>query len=87
MPTSETPEVIARTRTVTAQAVLENRADLRAYPYRHLAILAHRGVGAERVTYAVAAAEVLSQFGWDLVNVSEFAASDLVYAFLRRRDQ
>jgi hypothetical protein len=29
---------------------------------------------------------VLAQFGWDLVTVSECAASNLVYAFMRRRD-
>jgi Tfp pilus assembly ATPase PilU len=78
--------VITRTRTVSAQAVFEGRADLRAYPYRHRAIITQRGVGAERVSYALAAAEVLAQFGWDLVTISEFAASNLVYAFMRRRD-
>ncbi|MEV4196891.1 transcriptional regulator [Micromonospora globbae] len=84
MAAPETPEQIARTRTVTAATVLANGADLRAYPYRLLSVLAH-GVGADRVTQAVAAAEVLERSGWELVTVSEFASSRLVYAIMRRR--
>lgn len=85
MVSRETSDQIARTRTVTAAAVLENRADLRAYPYRHLAVVARHGVGGNAVTEVVAAVEVLTRFGWELVNVAEFGASRMVYAFLRRR--
>lgn len=85
MAVAESPEQIARTRTITAAAILENRADLRTYPHRLLTILSHHGVGADKVTQAVAAAEVLEQFGWELVTIAEFASSRLVYAVLRRR--
>ena len=81
----DTPEAIARLRMVNAEAVLENRVDLRGYPYRNLAIRAQRGFSPERVTTAVAAAEVLDRFGWELLNVAEFGTTRLVYAFLRRR--
>ena len=85
MAVAESPEQIARTRRITAAAILENRADLRTYPHRLRTILSHHGVGADKVTQAVAAAEVLEQFGWELVTIAEFASSRLVYAVLRRR--
>jgi hypothetical protein len=78
------PERILRSRTVPATDVLEGRADLRSYPFRYLAVVANRGVGAEQVTYVLTAVEVLSQSGWKLVTISEFAASRVVYAFVRR---
>ncbi|MGW3855816.1 transcriptional regulator [Micromonospora zamorensis] len=85
MAAAETPEQITRTRTVTARAVLQGQADLRTYPYRLLAVVSHHGLGGGQVTEAVAAAEFLGQFGWDLVNISEFASNRIVYAFLRKR--
>ncbi|WBB69353.1 transcriptional regulator [Micromonospora sp. WMMD812] len=85
MAAAETPEQIARTRTVSAEAVLGNRADLRGYPYRLLSVVSQRGMGGDQVTTAVAAAEVLEAYGWELVTVSEFASSRMVYAILRRR--
>ncbi|TDC38678.1 transcriptional regulator [Micromonospora sp. 15K316] len=85
MATRETPEQVARTRTVTAEAVLTDRADLRGYPHRLLSVVSHRGIGSDQVTQALAAAEVLESFGWELVTVSEFASSRMVYAVLRRR--
>ncbi|MEQ4301168.1 transcriptional regulator [Plantactinospora sp. B6F1] len=85
MPNRETLETIARSRTVSAELVLTNLAELRAYPYRHLAIAARRGVGQEPVTYAMMAAETLAPYGWELLNVAEFGSSRVVYAFLRRR--
>jgi hypothetical protein len=85
MSNRETAEVMARTRIVSAEAVLNHTADLRGYPHRHLAILSHRGVGPERVTYALMAADALDRFGWELLNVAEFGSSKLVHAFLRRR--
>lgn len=81
----DSPESIARRRMVNADAVLANRVDLRGYPYRNLVILSQGGFVSDRVTAAVAAAEVLDRFGWELVNVAEFGSSRLVFAFLRRR--
>ncbi|SCG76882.1 transcriptional regulator [Micromonospora coxensis] len=85
MAAQETPDHIIRTRAVTADAILANRADLRPYPYRLISIVSHRGIGGDQVTQALAAAEVLETFGWQLVSVSEFASSRIVHAIMRRR--
>ena len=82
----ETAEMIARSRMVNARALLEARADLNGYPFRHLTVQCRDGVTAERVTMAAAAAELLAQYGWELVNVGEFGASHIVYVFMRRLD-
>jgi len=39
----------------------------------------------ERVGYVVAAAELLMQYGWDLVNVAECGGSNVACAFMRPR--
>ena len=85
MSLSPTPESIIRSRTVLAKDILDGRVDLRSYPFRYLAVMVNRGVGAEQVTYVLAAVDVLSERGWDLVTVSEFTASRVVFAFVRRR--
>jgi hypothetical protein len=81
----ETAEMIARSRTVSAAALFEGRADLSAYPHQLLAVSSLRGNSPEQVTIAVAAAEYMRQYGWELVNVAEFGNTGMVYAFLRRR--
>ncbi|WP_144122487.1 transcriptional regulator [Catellatospora sichuanensis] len=81
---SETPELVAHKRMISARTVLENRADLRAYPHRHLAIVSQLMAAGEGVTQLLAAVEILDRFGWDLVNVSELTGRQ-VYAFMRRR--
>jgi len=80
-----TPEAISRSRTVLAKDILDGRVDLRPYPFRYLAVVANRGLGVEQVTYVLAAVEALSHNGWELVTVSELAASRIVCAFVRRR--
>lgn len=80
----ETAALIAERRMVTAAAVVEGRADLSSYPFKHLNVHCYnkfRGDGVRLVTTAV---EVLAQYGWELVNLSEFTGNQL-YAFLRRR--
>jgi hypothetical protein len=85
MVNSDIPEVIAQTRMVNAAAVLENRVDLRGYPYRYLTVTAG-GVGpANKITSAVAAAEILDRFGWDLVTISESDRGNTIFAIVRRR--
>lgn len=81
----ETPQQIMRTRTVTAEAVLANRVDLRGYPYRLLSVAVNRGVGADQVTQALAAAEALEATGWQLVTITEIGSNRTVHAILRRR--
>lgn len=81
----ETPEQIVRTRTVTAEAVLGNRIDLRGYPYRLLSVVVNRGIGGDQMTQALAAAEVLETVGWELVTISEIGSNRMLYVVLRRR--
>jgi hypothetical protein len=85
MASSEPPAAMAHMRMIPAEVILGGQVDLRGYPYRHLVIVSQRGVGPERIMYAVAAAETLDRLGWDLVNVAEFTSSHFVYAFMRRR--
>jgi hypothetical protein len=66
----ETPQEIAHKRTVSAEAVLTGRVDLRAYPHRHLTVLATGYNVPAMLTEVMASAEHLSQWGWELVNVA-----------------
>jgi hypothetical protein len=84
MQSNDAPESIAQRRLVDAMAVLENRVDLRGYPHRYLGVASERGRGAERLSYAIAAAEVLSRYGWDLINITEIYDRN-IYALLQRR--
>lgn len=81
---SETPELVAHRHMISARTILENRADLRAYPHRHLAVVSQLMLGGEGITQLLAAVEILDRHGWDLVNVCEMTGRQ-VYAFLRRR--
>jgi hypothetical protein len=66
----ETADKLLRTRTVSAQGLLEGRVDLSRYPFQLLAILSSRGMGGgERLAQLMVATEHLMNFGWDLVNV------------------
>lgn len=82
MPEIETAEMIANRRYVSAQALLEGRADLRSYPYRNLAIHGFIHVMGERVQLLLTAVEMVEQWGWELVTMIEINQS--VYAFMRR---
>ena len=84
MQSNDAPESIAQRRLVDAMAVLENRVDLRGYPHRYLGVASERGRGAQRLSYAIAAAEVLSRYGWDLINITEIYDRN-IYALLQRR--
>jgi predicted ATPase len=85
MPNLETADQIAKTRRVSAEALMEGRADLSQYPFQLLTIQTLRGTGVERVAYAASAAEFLMQYGWDLVNIGGFTESNVVCAVMRRR--
>ncbi|MBO4205245.1 hypothetical protein [Micromonospora echinofusca] len=79
-----TPERLAQTRIISAEAVLRNEIDLRQYPYRHLAVLAHRGLTGSGVTELMTAVDCLAHyFGWELVSVSTVNNAAGLYAFLR----
>ncbi|MGN9811436.1 transcriptional regulator [Micromonospora sp. BQ11] len=81
---AETIETVARTRAVTAAAVLQQQIDLRAYPHRHLAVVAY-AAGGDSISQALAAADHLSYSGWELVNVTQIGSNKTLHAFMRRR--
>jgi hypothetical protein len=76
--------MIARARFVTAHALFEGRADLNGYPFRILGVVSQRGSGMENLSAVLAAAEMLIPYGWELVNVSEFTASNHACAVMQR---
>ncbi|MFI7578318.1 transcriptional regulator [Micromonospora sp. NPDC049497] len=80
----ETIESVARARAITAAAVLHQQVDLRAYPHRHLAVVAY-AAGGDSVSQALAAADHLSYTGWELVNVTQVGSNRALHAFMRRR--
>ncbi len=84
MPSIETADQIAASRRVSAEAVLEGRADLSRYPFQLLTVQTVRGTGVERVAYAASAAEFLMRYGWELVNIGNFTGSNVVCAVMRR---
>ncbi|WDZ85925.1 hypothetical protein [Micromonospora cathayae] len=77
-----TPQQLAQTHIVPADAVLRNEVDYRGYPHRHLAVAARPGLTHSGLTQLMAAVEYLCPYGWELVNVS--SGNSLFYAFLRR---
>ncbi|MFI7598882.1 hypothetical protein [Actinoplanes sp. NPDC049681] len=82
---AETPERIAQTFQVSAEAVVSGRFDLGAYPHGHLVVAATRGFWFERLARVLAATEMLTPAGFELVNTVEFEAGNAVCAVLRRR--
>ncbi len=84
----QSPQEIARTRYVIAESVLEGQVDLSGYPFRHLAVIAYpgsrTGIRLAKVTGLLAAVEVLTQWGWVLVNVTTNDSPEAFVAFLRR---
>ncbi|SCE76397.1 hypothetical protein GA0074696_0698 [Micromonospora purpureochromogenes] len=79
-----TPPQLAQSRSVGADSILRGEVDLRAYPFRHLAVSARPGFMGNSVTQLMEAVEHLSNYGWELVNVASVTGSHFLYAFLRR---
>ncbi|WP_030486945.1 hypothetical protein [Micromonospora chokoriensis] len=80
----ETIEFVARSRVITATAVLQQLIDLRAYPHRHLAVAAY-AAGGSSISQALAAADFLSRTGWELINVTQVGSGNTMHAIMRRR--
>ncbi|WP_245730453.1 hypothetical protein [Micromonospora pallida] len=80
-----TPQQLASNRIVLAESVLRNEVDFRGYPHRHIAIAARPRLGTSSITQLLEAVEYLTQFGWELVNVTSADGSRVMYAFLRLR--
>ncbi|NJC73220.1 transcriptional regulator [Planosporangium thailandense] len=83
MPDRDTPQEIVNRRTVGAEVVLGG-IDLRWYPYRHLAVVSQRHFTTTGMSEILAAADVLAQSGWELVQVGEFGKGPLMCAIMRR---
>ncbi|HEX6684950.1 MAG TPA: hypothetical protein VF062_19330 [Candidatus Limnocylindrales bacterium] len=81
----ETASAIASQRVVTAAGLLENRADLRGYPHRYLAIHSYTLLRGEGVRVLLAATELLEQYGWSLVNMMQVDKN--LYAVMRQPRQ
>ncbi|MCW3816535.1 hypothetical protein ONA91_18995 [Micromonospora sp. DR5-3] len=79
-----TPQQLAKTRTVGADAVLRGEVDLRAYPYRHLALIARPAFLASGLTQLMEAVEHLSAYGWELVSIAPVTSNHTLCAVLRR---
>jgi len=71
---------------LTTENVLGGKVDLRAYPYRHLAVYCYNKFRGDGVRQVLAAADLLSNYGWELINISEFTGNQL-YGFMRRTAQ
>jgi hypothetical protein len=69
---------------ITAAAILEHKADLRTYPYRYLCIHAYRQTGGTGLRQVMAAAEMLSYQGWDLVSIGESSTREIHGIMCRR---
>ncbi|BCL14773.1 hypothetical protein [Micromonospora sagamiensis] len=80
-----TPQQLAQTRIVVADAVLRNEVDFRGYPHRHVAVVGRPKFMNSNITQLLEAVEYLGHYGWELVNITPGTGSHLFYAFLRRR--
>ncbi len=77
--------MIARSRMISAQALFEGRADLNGYPFRLLGVYSLRAQGLDNLSAVLAAAEMLMQYGWELVNIAKFTSeTSSACAVLRR---
>ncbi len=80
----QTAQQIAQTREINAGALINGQCDLRGYPFRHLGVVADSSLPMPRTTAILIAAEILSQWGWQLVSVTKpFESVDKLVAFLR----
>ncbi|MFG1607890.1 transcriptional regulator [Actinoplanes sp. NPDC049265] len=81
----QSPQEIAQTREVSALALLQGQADLRGYPYRHLGVLADSNLSIPLQSAILMAAELLSQYGWELVSVANpYHSVGALVGFFRR---
>jgi hypothetical protein len=72
-------ERMIRNRVVTADAVLQGQADLRSYPFRLLLIEGNHP------SVVISAAEHLSNYGWDLINMYGYGShGSIIHAVMKR---
>ncbi|GHJ12400.1 MULTISPECIES: hypothetical protein [unclassified Micromonospora] len=78
------PQKLAQDRVITAEAIVGGQVDLRAYPHRHLMVIARHKWGSSGFPPLMEAVEHLSNYGWELVNVLSVGDGHHVYAAMRR---
>lgn len=78
----ETAAMIAGQRVVTAAGLLENRADLRGYPHRYVAIHSYTLLRGEGLRALMAATELLEGYGWTLITMTQ--VDNNLYAVMRQ---
>lgn len=78
----ETAAMLASQRVVTAQGLLENRADLRGYPHRYIAIHSYALLRGEGMRHLMAATELLENYHWTLVTMTQ--VDNNLYAVMRQ---
>ena len=78
----ETAAMLANQRVVTAQGLLENRADLRGYPHRYIAIHSYPLLRGEGMRVLMAAIELLENYQWTLISVTQ--VDNNLYAVMRQ---
>ncbi|SBT49493.1 hypothetical protein [Micromonospora auratinigra] len=78
------PQQLAQDRVVNAKAVLAGEVDLRAYPYRHLVVLARHSWTSSGFPTLMAAVEHLSNYGWEMINLTSVGEGHNLYAAMRR---
>jgi len=66
----QTAETIAQRREVTAEAVLEQRADLRGYPHHYLRMTSDAINHNEALHTVTIAVDYLRHYGWRLVTIT-----------------
>ncbi|WP_035858097.1 hypothetical protein [Cryptosporangium arvum] len=69
---------------VNAEAILAQQFDPRRYPHRHLVIVGSGLRWVEQLARVMAAVEMLTTVGFELVTVGENEQSHIRYAVLRR---
>lgn len=74
---------VAQDRVVDGDAVLGGQVDLRAYPHRHLVVSVRHAWKRNGFRPLMEAVELLSQQGWELVNITSVDGHYL-YAAVRR---
>lgn len=66
----QTAETIAQRREVTAEAVLEQRADLRGYPHHYLRMTSDAINRSDRLHTITIAVDYLRHYGWQLLTIT-----------------
>jgi hypothetical protein len=86
MSSFQSAQQIAQTHELNAAALINGQCDLRGYPHRHLGVVADSSLPMPLTTGILIAADILSQWGWELVSVTKpFESVGKLFGFFRLR--